>query len=151
MQHEEDLMITKNVKTIKVTSVRTVDFYSSCVSLNRPCFIPGMAKTWPAYEKWSYKNGGTEYLADKLQNHPVRVFYDNDPKIDTESNEGYSFDKDDLKIMQFRKEFLPMMSKMSVGCTMNARSHTMSDKLKDDITLPAFYSDLADLVGIEIN
>jgi len=66
MQHEDDLMITKNVKTVKVTSVRAVDFYSSCVSLNRPCVIPGMAKTWPAYQKWAYKNGGTEYLAEKL-------------------------------------------------------------------------------------
>jgi hypothetical protein len=39
MQHEEDLMITKNLKAIKITSTRTVDFYSSCVSLNRPCVL----------------------------------------------------------------------------------------------------------------
>jgi hypothetical protein len=66
LQHEKDLMITQTTKTVKVTSVRTVDFYSSCISLNRPCILPGMAKTWPAYEKWAYRNGGTEYLASKI-------------------------------------------------------------------------------------
>jgi hypothetical protein len=70
-----------------------------------------MAKTWPAYEKWAYNNGGTEYLAKKLGDLKVRVFVDEDPKIDVESNEGYSFDKDDLRVMAFKSSFLPLMSK----------------------------------------
>jgi hypothetical protein len=110
-----------------------------------------MAKTWPAYEKWSYVNGGTEYLAEKLGDMKVRVFVDDDPKIDTESNEGYSFDKEDLKSMEFRHSFLPLMSKMAVGATMNARSHIIKDKIKDDIEYPTFYNDVADLIGVEIN
>jgi len=81
----------------------------------------------------------------------VRVFHAEDQKIETESNEGYSFDKDDLKLMKFRHEFLPLMSKQAVGATMNARSHVLRDRLKQDIIYPAFYHDYADLIGVEIN
>jgi hypothetical protein len=63
-KHHESLAIDKeqDMKSIKVQSVRSIDFYSNCVSLNRPCKVPGMAKSWPAFKRWNYANGGTAYL-----------------------------------------------------------------------------------------
>jgi len=55
LKNEEELMIDEVIKTVKVSSVRTVDFYSNCVSLNRLCYLPDMAKTWPAYNWWDYE------------------------------------------------------------------------------------------------
>jgi len=52
------------MKSIKMQSVRGIDFYSNCVSLNRPCLIPGMAKEWPAYNNWKYSKGGMKYLVE---------------------------------------------------------------------------------------
>ena len=42
--HDHELGLTENVKSISVVTTTPVDFYSNCVSLNRPCFLSGMAK-----------------------------------------------------------------------------------------------------------
>lgn len=90
-RHADDLMITKNLKVIKIAAVTPVDFYSSCVSLNRPCSIPGMAKTWPAFKKWNYQDAEFSNLQNRLGNNNVQVYFDEDPNIDTDNFEGSSF------------------------------------------------------------
>ncbi len=79
---------------MNVEGIDPVNFYSSCISLSRPCTLYGMAKTWPASKKWSYLNGGTEYLAKKLNDTEVQVFENDDPHIHPERHIGYSFRKD---------------------------------------------------------
>ena len=64
-----------------MSSVRTVDFYSSCVSLNRLCLLPEMAKVWPAYEKWSYEKGGISRLQRTLGDLKLNVYHSEDPEV----------------------------------------------------------------------
>lgn len=52
VQHDEALFITSNLKSVSVSRVTSVDFYSSCVKMSRPCLLNGMAKAWPAFNKW---------------------------------------------------------------------------------------------------
>jgi hypothetical protein len=66
---QQGLMITPSIKSINMQRISPVNFYSTCVTVNRPCLIQGMAKTWPAYERWSYhafKDSKNYYLLDKL-------------------------------------------------------------------------------------
>lgn len=56
----------ENITDLPVNSINPVDFYSTCVSHNKPCSIKGLAKTWPAYKKWAYNDGGMDYLEKKL-------------------------------------------------------------------------------------
>ena len=64
--HAESLFLKKEIKSLNVQRITTVDFYSSCVSPSRPCMLHGLAKTWPAFTLWTYKNGGMKYLSQLL-------------------------------------------------------------------------------------
>jgi hypothetical protein len=59
---------------MRVASLDTINFYTTCVSHNKPCTLQGMARTWPAYKRWWYANGGMEYLAKKIGSDKVRVY-----------------------------------------------------------------------------
>lgn len=98
------------MKSIKLQSVRGIDFYSNCVSLNRPCKIPNMAKTWPAFKNWKYSKEGLAYMAkNSFKDLKVPVYLDDVPPTDTESYENYSFNEESKKIWNFEKEFLKKM------------------------------------------
>ena len=60
--HDQTLFITDKLKSISVTRVTSVVFYSSCVGVSRPCLLSGMAKEWPAFNKWQEKKAGLTYL-----------------------------------------------------------------------------------------
>ena len=62
-ENDESLFMTSTLKSMSVSRTSTVDFYSSCVSLSRPCLFNGMAKTWPAYNKWQYAKRGQNFLS----------------------------------------------------------------------------------------
>lgn len=48
-----------------------------CLRINKPCKFESLAKTWPAYEKWTFnQDNGYEYLADKFKDQQVEVFID---------------------------------------------------------------------------
>jgi hypothetical protein len=34
-------------------NVNTLEFFSDCVRLNRPCALRNLAQTWPATKNWS--------------------------------------------------------------------------------------------------
>jgi len=133
---------------LRVATLDTVNFYSTCISHNKPCALYGMAKTWPAWKNWSYKEGGMEYLAKKFGDEKVRVFVNEDEHIHPESNVGYSFDKLDAKTMGFN-EFLPLMSEKKTGASLRDRSKRVRDILGSDITYPPFYNDIGELSGVE--
>ena len=42
--HDRELNITENIKSMSLVKIQPVEFYSSCVALNRPCFLSGMAR-----------------------------------------------------------------------------------------------------------
>jgi hypothetical protein len=37
-----------------------------------------MARTWPAYKRWWYANGGMDYLVKKVGDEKVRVYQNKD-------------------------------------------------------------------------
>lgn len=39
-------------------NVNTLEFFSDCVRLNRPCALRSLAEKWPATEKWSTAASG---------------------------------------------------------------------------------------------
>jgi hypothetical protein len=39
-------------------NVNTLEFFSDCVRLNRPCALRSLAEKWPATEKWSTAANG---------------------------------------------------------------------------------------------
>lgn len=43
-------------------NVNTLEFFSDCVRLNRPCALRNLAEKWPATEKWSTYDKGWENL-----------------------------------------------------------------------------------------
>lgn len=57
--------------------------------------MSAMAKAWPAYNKWAYAKGGTEYLQSLIGENFVDVFVNNNPNMETHDDNtysGFSFD-----------------------------------------------------------
>jgi hypothetical protein len=141
---EHDLKITDQVKSQNVNRLTQVDFYMNCVSLNRPCSLPGLAKSWPAFSAWDYKNNGNKYLMEKFKGEHVPVFLDDKPFGDYE---GISFDETLRKELAY-KDFYNHMQGNPMGTTMlNAR---LPAALKKDLLLPEFYKNLAEFKGFEM-
>ena len=73
--------------------MNTLPFMADCLRINKPCKFEGMAKTWDAYEKWRFVNGGASYLKNALEDQ-VTVFIDMDPEINIGEVSGNSFRPD---------------------------------------------------------
>lgn len=132
--------------------MRGIDFYSNCVSLNRPCKVPEMAKTWKASKDWKYSNKGLEYLGKGIfGDRKVPVFLDDVPPVDADSYENYSFDEESKKSMSFNKEFLGKLKKRTPA-TMRFKTKSIKDSkfFEKDIEYPSFYHDLAEFAGTEV-
>ena len=125
----------------------TVDFYMSCVSVSRPCHLQGLAKTWPAFDKWAYKNQDDySYLKKHLDSKKQKVtaFIDNEPLPDFN---GFSFD--DTYKQQIRyNDFLTQMSSNPNGAVMYQSS--LTDALAQDIIRPPFYDNIGEFVRTEL-
>lgn len=116
------LSITQNLKKVNAHTTSQVDFYSSCVSKNRPCLLEGMSSTWPAFERWQYKNGGQKTLTDDIGDRLVDVFFtENKRGIDLDDNEhmdmgfGHSFHPESVQKLAYASEFVPRLTKSEVG------------------------------------
>lgn len=73
--HAPDLMLNDdNLKLVTVARTNSVQFYSSCAALSRPCALPGMAKVWPAYRTWTYASDGYDHLDKIMGKLPVTAF-----------------------------------------------------------------------------
>jgi hypothetical protein len=66
--NEGDLMISPSIKSVNAQRVNTLDFYMGCVAVSRPCLLQGMSKTWPAFDKWAYRQSTDKqyYLRDQI-------------------------------------------------------------------------------------
>jgi len=62
------------------------------VSVNRPCVFRGLAKTWPAFDKWRFvDNGGQGLRKDLGADSQVDVFYDPDMQVELTNFDWHSF------------------------------------------------------------
>lgn len=86
---------TDNISELRTTNkktVSTVNFFMSYATKSMPVFLPGMAKSWPAYEKWRYSNSGTDYLSAALGDKSVTVYDGSSQEVgDIQNHSGDSF------------------------------------------------------------
>jgi len=137
LANEKTLMLKAELKQWNVNRVTSVDFYMTCVQLSRPCSLPGMAKTWPAYESWNYNNNGMEYLLTQYgKKGTVTVYLDPEPFPDFE---GISFD-DSYKTQTTYQDFYVEMKENPQGSVMYLNG--LGAKLKNDVILPTFYDNI---------
>jgi len=77
-----------------------VDFFMTCVQLNRPCTLTGMARQWPAFDNWEYTKKGHDYLLKNMDpKKKIDAYVDEEPYLN--DFEGISFDTTYLKPMQY--------------------------------------------------
>jgi hypothetical protein len=59
--------------------------------------LPGLAKTWPAYNKWDYSKGGANYLSQIIGDNMVSVYVEKNPELSSEENfSGFSFNESEI-------------------------------------------------------
>jgi hypothetical protein len=127
--------------------MNTLPFMADCLRINKPCKFEGMAKTWPAYEKWRFINGGSSYLKSTLEEQ-VTVFIDMDPEINIGEVSGNSFLPDTSQKMKY-SEFQEKMSSVAVGVAMKDSTSGLH-LLKGDIAEPVFFTEISELAGVDI-
>ena len=108
-----------------------------------------MAKTWPAYSKWQYKNNGDEYLQSIFGQRLVQNF----PPIDDE----WVTDSDFYEIISFAtrdtissnkltySEFLQEMNENDSA----TKTFFVDSELDSDILKPQFFDSIAEYKGLE--
>jgi hypothetical protein len=93
--NKESLRVDKPMYTIMnegEPEPTSMMFFSGCVRINRPCLFRGLAKNWAATKKWSERNGGEEYLKEKMGNKTVTAYRTARPdNEDHNEYEKYSF------------------------------------------------------------
>ena len=103
-----------------------------------------MAKGWPAYASWDYKNKGNEYLLGKFNREHVSVFLDETPFGDYE---GISFDVTLKKDLTY-KDFYNHMQANPMGTTLLTTN--LPKPLRKDLLQPEFYKNVAEFIGFEM-
>eukprot|EP00352_Strombidinopsis_acuminata_P008348 CAMPEP_0176354920 /NCGR_PEP_ID=MMETSP0126-20121128/12912_1 /TAXON_ID=141414 ORGANISM="Strombidinopsis acuminatum, Strain SPMC142" /NCGR_SAMPLE_ID=MMETSP0126 /ASSEMBLY_ACC=CAM_ASM_000229 /LENGTH=128 /DNA_ID=CAMNT_0017707323 /DNA_START=192 /DNA_END=578 /DNA_ORIENTATION=- len=120
--NDKTLQIHQQVKELPL-QVGSVEFYSSCVSVNRPCLFRGLAKPWKAYDNWrSGKKDGEVLKKDIGLDSKVNVFYDADMQVELTNFDWHSFEEDAETEMKY-SEFLTLMNYQAAGVTLRERGH----------------------------
>ena len=110
--YDKSLQIHKEVKEDKELplQVGSVEFYSSCVSVNRPCLFRGLARQWKAYNTWSGINkDGFGLKNDMGLDSEVTVYYDPDMQVELTNFDWHSFEEDAQTKMKY-SEFVTLMN-----------------------------------------
>lgn len=147
----EKLSITASIKKPSVVTLKQVDFYSTYVSRSRPAFLAGLAKSWPAFEKWRYKNDGHFYLSKLLGDTNVNVFLHGNPpteRNDDQVYQGFNFNMEFANRMPYSRQAVKEVYKNAVGATI--RDSSLSTLLERDIIKPQFYDTIAEFSAIEL-
>lgn len=120
-------------------------FFSQCVRINKPCVLQNLARSWPMFEKGSVDKS----LATIGKDTKVQV-YKQPKSINKYASNVYSFPEAYRREMTYG-EFLDMYSKEDFPSQVVMRtSEGMAEKLMPVIKMPTFYSNIAELEGIEI-
>ena len=73
--HSDSLRLTKLLNNYQ-TTISSNQFIDDCIRINKPCKFEGLAKSWPAYEKWKSRDNDYKYLEEKLKDQQVEVYID---------------------------------------------------------------------------
>jgi len=79
----------------------------------------------------------------------MAVYKDDDPIVDAESFQGYSFNSEDKTRMEYQY-YLLSMTGQAVGMTLRDSSGSLNAVLQDDVTFPEFYHDIANYMGLQL-
>jgi len=127
-------------------------FFSQCVRINKPCHLVGMAKSWPMYKEWhSLQHGYNIKLGlDTIGADTMVTIYKQPANINRYATNVYSFPEAYKKEVTYKK-FLDMYEKEDFPSQVVMRTSAgMAEKLMSVIKMPTFYSNIAELEGIEI-
>jgi len=90
------LNVDKDIPIFKAgAAINTMNFFGSCVRINKPCMMQQLASEWPATKQWGEdlkldSNTLLEVIgADQRVN--VHVHSENDMKSNQQFKEGFSF------------------------------------------------------------
>ena len=84
----------------------------TCVHLSSPCSLAGMARQWPAFDNWEYKNEGHRYLLKSMDGKKkIDAYIDEDPYVN--DFEGISFDSTYYRQMQYNDFYSKMQTNPS--------------------------------------
>ena len=125
------------------TLPESLDFFSTCVRYNRPCYLKTLALDWPATTKWAEKNGGQAYLKNKLGDQPVGAFL-GEANNDKAEVRKWSFRSDFMQNITYG-EFLDNQLAEPKITSLKSENKNVTDLLIDDIIVPDFYKDVAAL------
>jgi len=107
-----------------------------------------LGKDWAALNKWSEANGGKEYISEKFGDAGIGAYTKaaniDTPKVETRK---YSFKTDNWKNMTYA-EFLEKQEQDPLEVSMKIDDNN-TEWIKDDIEIPGFYKNVADLETIE--
>lgn len=146
--HSEPLRLSKLLNNYQ-TQITSNQFIDDCVRINKPCKFEGLAKTWPAFEKWRFSNNPYTHLASLLSDQQVQVHMDLDPSPNLGTLPGNSFKHSTLTKMKY-SDFLRKMSEVQVGVTLRDEEEAVYKKLLPEITIPQFWSEINDLSGVTL-
>ena len=151
------LMIEKDVPMWKKgQTITTISFFSTCVRLNKPCVIQGLASEWPATKEWGADLSNTNKLMDVLgPETKVTVFKHSEEYMQKYalSQEGYSFSepsKQEMPYGQFLKEVANEPFFGSLTLKENSRDSDLQAKIMRQILMPEFYHEVSELEDIEL-
>ena len=174
--HRDELQVDRKIPTFSVDpndaqSVNTVKFFSQCVRLNKPCLLDRLATNWRAMEYWKTGAGptndrgeeiGVEYLKKLIGENTEMTYYYQPPghlkeahtKNEVHSFPGngkfkkqYKFILNDIEKQEFPGEIV--VKESSTGQS-GEGADMLHSKLLNDIVIPAFYHDVAELEGVEL-
>ena len=144
--HQESLRIGRDIRKWNMTGGEqlshwptTIEFFSDCVRIGRPCHFVGMAKYWPASQKWKTANGGADYLKNKFGDSPLDTFIGSANNEAIYANRKYSFRNDYHQEMTY-SDFLSAHEKKPLETSMKLIGSAFSKILEEDIVKPTFFN-----------
>lgn len=143
--------------------ISTIDFFSNCVRINKPCILKDISRQWAAYDLWNGKTSSKKN-STSTENYFNSTLFGPDQKVLTYvlpdermapqmRHDLFSFPRFHEKEMTY-KEFLDKFYKESKSGQIvlkDGRNSTgLIEKILMNITLPDFYHDVAEIEGIEL-
>jgi hypothetical protein len=151
------LMVEKDVPLWKKgQTITTISFFSTCVRLNKPCVIQGLASDWPATKNWGDDLEKDNKLLEVIGGdtnvtvHQQSEFYTQKYAL---SQEGFSFSDQSRTEMPY-SAFLSKITDEAyyglVSLKEDRRDSPIQEKIMSQIMMPEFYHEVAELEDIEL-
>ena len=105
--NKAQLNVDKTIPIMKAgVVISTMNFFSSCVRINKPCVLQQLASDWPASKEWgeSLQGDATNHMLDVIGRDQIVNVHTHSEKEMKANNiylEGYSFNKNSNKEMTY--------------------------------------------------